>query len=304
MTTGQDVKVFLCAPDSERSCFGCCPPIRPAHYDPLDWVGSLKREFRDNRRAFRQPSPPGRPIVGFSCWALGYLDAQGRRIGCLLHPCQNGGRDLRDRVGYGSKCAREQCLASRVFSSLKAGEQRFWLELAHGLNAFYYSSRRANPLFHVLLWGKRVLGAFSSLAASRGWSATELVWRYPFLVDPKRAPRAWRYLAQMLLESAPAPPPNEGLEGALNHLAQGAEAFFRERFPGQGGAEAVFVHQAGLGQSLADFVRLHLGCHRAPLPFLRDLQDHVRWRAQRLRGAASPGSGRWMARQGSHGTDG
>ncbi len=64
----------LCAPDPWRSCFGCCPPIRPAHYDPLDWVSSLKREFRENRELFSMNRRFGRPIIGFSCWALGYLD--------------------------------------------------------------------------------------------------------------------------------------------------------------------------------------------------------------------------------------
>ncbi len=268
----------LCAPDEERSCFGCCPPIRPARYDPLDWVGSLRREFRDNRKAFRGRIRPWRPIVGFSCWALGYLDEQGRRIGCLLHPAQNDGRDLRGVVGYGTKCAREQCLASRVFSRLDPREQRFWLEPAAGLNAFYYSSPRANPLFHVLLWGETVLGALAARAAVRGWSATELLWKYPFLTGSRYRPRAHRFLAEVLLEGRPFQdlPENDRLERALDRLAGKVAAFFRERFPRDGEEEAVFVHRAGTGESLADFVRLRLGCPRAPRTFLHALEAHVR----------------------------
>ncbi|SHF28399.1 hypothetical protein SAMN02745206_01678 [Desulfacinum infernum DSM 9756] len=267
----------LCAPDEERSCFGCCPPIRPARYDPLDWVGSLKREFRDNRESLLRRSRPWRPVVGFSCWALGYLDGQGRRIGCLLHPAQNGGRDLRDAVGYRAKCAREQCLASRVFSRLDPREQRFWLEPAAGLNAFFYSSPRANPLFHVLLWGERVLGALASLASVRGWSATELVWRYPFLTDSRYRPRAHRFLAEVLLEGRPLQdlPENDRLEAAMGRLADLLESGLRRRWPENDQRDTVHVHRAGTRESFADFVRLRLGCFKAPRQILRSLEKEA-----------------------------
>jgi hypothetical protein len=147
----------LCAPTSDILCFGCCPPIRPQHYDPLDWVASLRREFLDNRRRFLQYGPNQQPIVGFSCWALGYLDVTGRRIGCLLHPEQHQGQDLRSATGYGDKCRRERCLPAKAFDALTPEAQTYWLEPAGGLCAFYYSSNKANPLFHILLWGAEIL---------------------------------------------------------------------------------------------------------------------------------------------------
>src|SRR5574340_715142 len=94
----------LCAPTPELACFGCCPPIRPAHYDPLDFARSLRRELVENRRRLLEEGPRYRPIVGYSCWGLGFLDAQGRRAGCLLHPFHNDGSELRSLIDYGDKC--------------------------------------------------------------------------------------------------------------------------------------------------------------------------------------------------------
>ena len=139
----------LCNPTPDVLCFGCCPPIRPPHYDPLDYIATLRREFADNRQRFCIQGPNQGPIVGFSCWALGFLDAAGRRIGCLLHPEQHQGRDLRNVTGYGDKCRRERCLAARVFAALTPLTQSFWLEPAVGLDSFRFSSARANPLFHL-----------------------------------------------------------------------------------------------------------------------------------------------------------
>lgn len=91
----------LCVPDARRSCFACCPPIRPAGYEHIQYRNMVMRMLRENTRDFAAGG--GGLITGFSCWALGYLDEDFRQVGCLLHPARNHGQDLRYRVGYEEK---------------------------------------------------------------------------------------------------------------------------------------------------------------------------------------------------------
>lgn len=190
----------LCSPNEELSCFGCCPPIRPARYDHIDHVAILKREFAENRRLLKDEGPAWRPIVGYSCWALGFLDGEGRRVGCLLHPQGNGGRDLRYLIDYEDKCRRESCLAARAFAALPPEGRSFWLPLAYGMSPFFFSSPRANPLFHLLLWGREVLEAMRDLATREEWSVTELLWRRRFLLNRIWNPRGDRFFFRTVIE--------------------------------------------------------------------------------------------------------
>lgn len=255
----------LCAPAPGLSCFGCCPPIRPAHYDPLEYVGSLRREFRENRARYLEEGPRHRPIIGYSCWALGNLDARGRTIGCLLHPCRNHGVDLRHLVDYGDKCRREQCLAAREFACLPPEGKRYWLPLVQGLNAYWFSSPKANPLFHLMLWGGGVLEPLRALAESRGWTATELLWREPFLSDGLWIPRAHGYLFRLLLENLD---PLGYAEGDLPRRCQSLLRALlglpevRSRCEPQDDAGVPFVHNLGLDTGLQDLLRLGLGWRR------------------------------------------
>jgi len=255
----------LCAPFPETVCFGCCPPIRPPGYDPLDHVGSLRRELSDNRARFLRQGPRSRPVVGYHCWALGFLDAKGRRAGCLLHPARNEGRDLRDLTGYGDKCRREFCLPARMFRHLSREEKGYWLSLARGLGPFHYSSRRANPLFHLLLWGPPVLGTLGRQGRERGWTATELMGRLPFLLSRRVDPRERRYTLALAMEAVSWKGERgfrevESLEASLRRWA-------RENLPpllGDGpDGSAVFVHQLPVSPALADFLRF--GLHRPRL---------------------------------------
>jgi|GEM_PF-1749752 len=195
----------LCAPLPHLTCFGCCPPIRPAHYDPLDHVRILRREFRENRKQIQQEGLHFRPIVGYSCWALGFLGDDGKRAGCLLHPFQNEGTDFRHLIDYGGKCARETCQAARFFLTLPEEGKIFWLELAAGFQSFFYSSLRANPLFHILLWGKGVLEPLRFNALARDESATELLHRFPFLFRKDWNPRAVRFLFRVVIQEMISP---------------------------------------------------------------------------------------------------
>ena len=265
----------LCAPDATRHCFACCPPIRPAGYDPLDWVGSLKREFRQHRETLLQNVPSRKPITGFSCWALGYLDPSGSLIGCLLHPTRHGGHDLRDLTGYGQKCARELCLQARYFSQLRAQTQHFWLDLTAGLNSFFYSSTRANPLFHLLLWGPEILEKLSDWARSEELTVTEILYEYPFLTREVFAPRAYRFLIELVLRRVRGPTfwdndkietetlrIHEKLRGEVARMADNLH-----RFP------LVYPHQGELGASFSDYLRLLHGIRRANPEFLRQLRQ-------------------------------
>ncbi|MHC1744777.1 MAG: hypothetical protein AB9873_17355 [Syntrophobacteraceae bacterium] len=257
--------VSLCAPAANLSCFGCCPPIRPAAYDHLDHVRSLRREFRDNRSRYLKEGPRYRPIVGFSCWALGYLDGRSQTIGCLLHPYQNRGEDLRHLIHYGNKCRREQCGPAREFGLLPPEGQRFWLPLVKGMSAFCFSSPKANPLFHLMLWGKAVLETMRALSESNGWCVTELLWRESFLMDDTWAPKAHRYLFRLLLETNRTPGYGSlDLPGRCRRLLESflriprARSWCRE--PEDDGLP--FVHALGLDPEFQDLLRLGLGWKR------------------------------------------
>ena len=269
----QSPPVSLCSPTPDLTCFGCCPPIRPENYDCLDYVGSLRREFMENRKLFLESGPVRRPIVGFHCWALGFLDPKGRRVGCLLHPSRNGGRDLRSLIDYGNKCGRESCVPAKMFDLLPPEGKRFWLPLARGLSPFHFSSPRSNPLFHLIPWGPEVLEPLRLLADKMGWSETELVHHHPFLMDPTWTPKAHRYLFRLVLAAvyhhgnSESPEHLDGSGGDLER--HGSELLRRivslpcaqaspEDLPGR-----AFTHQLELDGDFLDFLRLGLRWRKA-----------------------------------------
>lgn len=251
--------VSLCMPRPDVSCFGCCPPIRPPHYDPLDYSRFLKREFAENRRCFLRLGPRNRSIVGFSCWALGFLDPQGNKIGCLLHPAQNQGEDLRYLVGYDAKCRRESCRPARVFAQLSEVAQTFWLESANGLNSILFSSRRANPLFHILNWGVTVLDQLHREALANGWTITELFSHRPFIITGNWRPQAHRWLFSLAFErknrrqssSLPLPQVCEKLLEEAYATAEALDSASNTTAP-------VFSHQLPMAEDFNDFIRLGL----------------------------------------------
>ncbi|MBN2332522.1 MAG: hypothetical protein JXO49_04355 [Deltaproteobacteria bacterium] len=147
----------LCFPDGGKSCFACCPPIRDPEADALNQLDRKKELFRRNRLDLNKNLNQAGEIYGDSCWGLGFLDDGEHQVGCLLHPYQNGGTDLRSLTGYQSKCAGTLCLEAVTFSRLNPVQQRFYLTLADNLDSFHYSSRRHNPLMKILPWGTMVL---------------------------------------------------------------------------------------------------------------------------------------------------
>lgn len=252
----------LCAPAPELTCFGCCPPIRPAGYDHLDHVGSIRRELLDNRRSFLRQGPSRRPIVGFTCWALGYLDTTGRRVGCLLHPAGNNGEDLRFLIDYGDKCRREACQPARQFQRLPVEGRLFWLPLAGGLNPFLFSSPRANPLFQLLMWGPAVLESIRLIAEEARWTSTELLGRHPFLLEASQNARTLRYPARLILDAVhPSTQVPAALPRCCLQLWQRIVTLVPGLFPSHNGDPpgAVYVHTLSMPDDYLDMLRFGLG---------------------------------------------
>ncbi len=113
--------------------------------------------LRHNSRNIDRMSSAPKPIDGWTCWALGFLDDEERRVGCLLHPARNHGEDLRHLVEFGGKCAREMCHEARVFEGLEQEERRWCLGCVSWEDSFAYSSRRSNPVFRLLAWEEVVI---------------------------------------------------------------------------------------------------------------------------------------------------
>jgi len=250
----------LCFPDGEKSCFACCPPIRPAHYEHLQFRRSVERMLLENTQTFPQHLKRPKPIVGFSCWALGYVDRQYRQIGCLLHPAQNRGQDLRHLAGYAEKCRNEWCPASRVFARLSLDEKAFWLELAKGLDSFAYSSSRQNPLFTLMGWGADILSAVACREKGKPMGRKEIFQTYPVLGDALE-PRRHAYPLRRILEERGI----DRIKGPdfLNDFRR-LSALLAERLPDASPESSgdPAVHRLGLDADFLDFLRLFAGIKR------------------------------------------
>lgn len=109
----------LCQPDSGKSCGACCGIYNYADSSREALVARLSRRterfHRDVRgeadlpsfsRMIRQDEDQTRRFeVIHCCEYAGFLDYGEKRVGCLLHPARNGGKDLRGVSFYG----RELC---------------------------------------------------------------------------------------------------------------------------------------------------------------------------------------------------
>jgi hypothetical protein len=251
----------LCRPDSQRSCFRCCPPIRPADYDHRDHRTFLTREFLENTQSLRNGLPSNRPITGFSCWGLGFLDRDRRLVGCLLHPAANQGRDLRDLTGYGEKCRRELCREARALAGLTADLADFVLGLSVGLDSFDYSSPRVNPAFRLLEWGPVVAAALSAAEPS-GLNRDDYLARYDWLAQDL-VPARDRFALEHLLASGNLS--DLSRPGFLEAYRQVVLSFTRRRRLSQAQplSNGPYLHQLGLPDGFVLFLKTQLGLQRA-----------------------------------------
>lgn len=111
--------VHLCQPDASKSCGACCGLYNYVDSGREALLRRLRRRTALFRASVRGPedlrrfsetlkaSEDGtrRYEVIHCCEYVGFLDEGERRVGCLLHPMQNGGLDMRDASFYG----RELC---------------------------------------------------------------------------------------------------------------------------------------------------------------------------------------------------
>ena len=246
----------LCFPDSSKSCFACCPPIRPAGYDHFDYQNIIRRSLLENSSQFNPEDKDIRPITGFSCWAMGYLDSEYRQPGCLLHPVQNNGVDLRYRIDYGTKCLRESCYEAKVFERLNEKQKNFWLRLADGMDSFAYSSRRKNILFNIIGWGDKVLATLADGESCRSMEKLQFLKIYPFF-NCNILPKGYAYLlAYIVNESGIKFLKDPEFEKSFILFSKNLITNIKEKFDRSGGP--VFVHKMDIDLSFADFLRISL----------------------------------------------
>jgi hypothetical protein len=213
--------------------------------------------LRENSACFEREDRSIIPVRGYSCWALGYLDKAHQLIGCLLHPEQNGGEDLRYRIDYGEKCRREVCQEEKTFSELDQAVRIFWLHLADGLDSFSYSSRRINPLFTLMNWGVSILNLVASQEKDRIFSADAFFRTYPFFTMPW-VPRAHRYLLRRLISGENCRLLKETSFGvSFKAFAEDLSNRLRDRY--NVCPNGSHVHRLDLDRDFTDFLRLSAG---------------------------------------------
>ena len=267
------MSLSLCFPDNEKSCFACCPPIRPAGYEHIHYRTIIMRILRENSRDIHRRKETPSPITGFSCWALGYVLGDYKVVGCLLHPAQNRGVDLRYRTGYGDKCRRETCQEERIFSLLRGFEKKFWLQLSAGLDSFAYSSREINPLFRMLEWGVNILRLIAEREYSWTFSREAFFQSYPFF-RTKLAPRANAYLINRVVSAAgTAPLTRMDFTDMFNAFS----TLIVKRLLGKYRSmhEGKYTHLLDIDPLFSDFLRLSAGIVKTTLNYAIDMKDMV-----------------------------
>lgn len=263
----------LCFPDRIKSCFACCPPIRPAGYDHFDHKNSIKRLLLENSSEYDPEDKDVRPVTGFSCWAMGYVDNEYRQPGCLLHPCQNRGHDLRYRIDYGTKCIREICYEARVFERLNEEQKKFWLTLAEGMDSFEYSSRKINILFKITGWGNKILGIIADRESDKISGKSPFLKAYPFF-DSNIYPRGNAYLLTYLVNK-------RGVKAlkkmkfmkSFKLFSRNLTASIKERFDMVTGP--VHVHKMDMDPLFTDFLRLSLQLKKSEYSTVENILNYT-----------------------------
>ena len=109
--------IHLCQPDAGKSCGACCGLYNYADSTRLSLVSRLRLRTErfcrivqgmDDLSIFseqtkRLEDQAKRYEVIYCCEYIGFLDDDEKRVGCLLHPLQNEGSDLRGASFYGKE---------------------------------------------------------------------------------------------------------------------------------------------------------------------------------------------------------
>ena len=114
----------LCQPDADKSCGACCGLYNYADSSCASLTGRLRARTERFRQLVKAPGDieyyakatfssedfAKRYEVIYCCEYLGFLDDAEKKVGCLLHPSQNSGLDLRAGSFYGQEtCAGHIC---------------------------------------------------------------------------------------------------------------------------------------------------------------------------------------------------
>lgn len=113
----------LCQPDGEKSCGACCGLYNWEDHSRATLRNLLQRrtvrffaggkELSENQSLHVDAPAPANPKLLetiYNCEFLGFIDPEGKKVGCLLHPSVHQGADLRERSFYGVElCAGHLC---------------------------------------------------------------------------------------------------------------------------------------------------------------------------------------------------
>ncbi len=121
----------LCQPDPGKSCGACCglynhgDNSRPALVERLRRATEAFRSAGGIEGNLDEYSHAMRPLMNddklceevFNCEFLGFLGGRELRVGCMIHPAENQGMDLRGRSFYGKGlCQGHLCPSHEKFS--------------------------------------------------------------------------------------------------------------------------------------------------------------------------------------------
>ena len=112
-------RIHLCQPDNLKSCGACCGIYNyvgntreelAARFNYREKLMQKVRQEKLSLEAYRDAvrrREDGRRIylTIYTCEFTGWLDGERNKVGCMIHPMQNGGNDMRDISFYG----REIC---------------------------------------------------------------------------------------------------------------------------------------------------------------------------------------------------
>lgn len=139
---------FLCQPDSEKGCGGCCVNFEQPR-QILEKVFSIRKEAYDAWVRSEGDILPYKKKMDLlekghkQCRFLAFLDDGKKKIGCLLHPnrLENGNRDLRDYGFYDDHnfCATIFCGSSKGLLKRDAVDKQFFFLIQEDLDWYNYS---------------------------------------------------------------------------------------------------------------------------------------------------------------------
>ena len=126
--------ISLCHPDDTKSCGACC-----GLYNWVDHGRAQVTKLVDRRTdIFRSGMKQGKDLVTVkaeleaaasserlfevihNCPFVGFVDAENKRVGCMIHPMHHEGRELRDVSLYGAElCHGHECPSHQVLTEVE-----------------------------------------------------------------------------------------------------------------------------------------------------------------------------------------